>query len=112
MAYKKLILTDDHLTLLQNMNIDWDDCEYGAPCVNPKRPYGNGDVESDVCENLGWVKEGDDGHSPCWSSVQRNKAYWIHREMLSALQICLQLMTLETGVYESATGYQDWKKVG
>ena len=37
-------LTVDHITLLNNMWVDWSDVEYGAPEIDPKRPYGNSDV--------------------------------------------------------------------
>ena len=36
------------------MIVQWRDCEYGAPEINPKRPYGNSSVELDICEILGW----------------------------------------------------------
>ena len=37
-------VTDEHLKLLRRANVDWDDCEFGAPAIDCKRPYGNGDV--------------------------------------------------------------------
>lgn len=47
-----------------------DRCEYGAPGLDYKRPFGNGDVEFDILIILGCEKEGDDGDGPCFSSEQ------------------------------------------
>ncbi len=54
MKNKEFTVTDDHLTLLQHMYIGWQDCEYGAPEVDPKRPYGNSGVATDIAEILEW----------------------------------------------------------
>jgi hypothetical protein len=35
------------------MYITWDDCEFGAPACDCKRPYGNSDVYGDMAEILG-----------------------------------------------------------
>lgn len=59
-----------------------DDCEYGAIGVDPKRPFGNSDVESDILEMLGAEAEGDDGDGPCWSSKQREYARGLYHEHL------------------------------
>lgn len=45
--------------------------EYGGIGVDPKRPFGNSDVEGDMLELLACEPEGDDGDGPCWSSMQR-----------------------------------------
>ena len=44
--------TPDHLTLLARSYWDWNDCEFGAASLDPKRPYGNSDVEDDLAELL------------------------------------------------------------
>ena len=90
-ATEPFLLTAQHLKLLRNAHVDWDATEYGAPAIDPKRPYGNGDVEADVCRLLGWNKEGDDGSQLCWSSRQRQTAMSIHRGTETALQIILAL---------------------
>ena len=30
----------------------WDDCEFGAPAIDCKRPYGNSDVYNDIAKIL------------------------------------------------------------
>jgi len=45
-------ITREHLKLLKNMYVGWDDCEFGAPNIDPKRPYGNSDVINDIANAL------------------------------------------------------------
>jgi hypothetical protein len=45
-------LTENHLKLLQKMWVGWSTCEFGAPEIDPKRPYGNSDVIGDIHEIL------------------------------------------------------------
>lgn len=45
-------LKEEHIKLLRAMYVGWSDCEYGAPEIDPKRPYGNSYVEGDVHEIL------------------------------------------------------------
>lgn len=50
------------------------ECEYGAPGLDPKRPFGNSDVERDILVLLDIDPEGDDGDAECFSSRQREYA--------------------------------------
>lgn len=72
--------------LAKELSWYWDDCETGAPAIDPKRPYGNSSVASDVLEILGMTPEGDDGDGPCWSSAQRTWALELHKDMLPYLK--------------------------
>lgn len=67
-------LTDSHLKLAKAVCLNWDDCEYGAPCVDPKRPYGNSNVEKDIRTILG----------------PKCKVRTTHKEMLIAMEIILK----------------------
>lgn len=49
--------TVDHLTLLARSYWDMSECEFGAPEMDGKRPYGNGDVEDDLAELLPHLSE-------------------------------------------------------
>lgn len=51
--------TADHATLIAAAYWQWNDCEYGAPEIDPKRPYGNSDVEGDLAELLPHLPEED-----------------------------------------------------
>lgn len=57
--------TADHLTLLRRAWWDWYDCEYGAPAIDPKRPYGNSDVDGDLAELLPHLSAEDRARIHC-----------------------------------------------
>jgi hypothetical protein len=57
-------VTEDHLKLLRHAWVDaWNEGEgYGAPSINPKKPYGSSNVEVDIARILDapdedWVYE-------------------------------------------------------
>jgi len=114
------------------MYVNWDDCEFGAPCINPKRPYGNSDVLNDIAEILGIKKTEDnvqDYNKEEASEYADKKEYiedleWneeiyykfnkLHKETQIALQICLCIGKFETGNFLKQETYDDlsWKKSG
>lgn len=111
---RKFTITENHLKLLRNMYVDWDDCEYGAPCINPKRPYGNSDVETDIAEIIKFPKQNNwDKEEENWSEEAQEKLYYIHKEMQIVLQICLHLGKFEIGEYVKENDYDSlsWKKL-
>lgn len=69
-------LTELHLRLLRRMYVGWQDCESGAPEIDPKRPYGNSNVADDVSEI-------------CGRPIPRDRAMELHSETQTALQIVL-----------------------
>lgn len=90
-------ITKDHLKLLQRLTVDWQDSEYGAPAIDPKRPYGNSDVENDIREILG-------------KKLSASQCRDIHEDMEIVLQILLRNGKLKTGQYTKAEQYSDdWK---
>lgn len=90
-------LTSDHIKLLRRFIVGWQDCEFGAPEIDPKRPYGNSDVIEDIREIL--VKELTDKEA-------RN----IHNETQIALQIILFTGKMKPGTYE-CENYFEWKLI-
>lgn len=93
-------VTEDHLKLLKHSHIIWRASEYGAPAIDPKRPYGNTSVESDITEILEWDKE------------DSQRAEKIHRELETVLQIVLVTQTFEPGLYNTRNEYTtDWIKL-
>ena len=63
----------------QLIMLEW---EYGAPGLDPKRPFGNSDVERDILVILDIDPEGDDGDAECFSSLQREYATDLFRVQL------------------------------
>jgi hypothetical protein len=49
---REFTVTDEHLRLLRRAHVFWDEAEFGAPSIDPKRPYGNSDVRGDMAEIL------------------------------------------------------------
>lgn len=100
-------LKQEHLDLLKRAWVSWEDCEYGAPAINCKRPYGNSDVEEDIAEILGWTLRDDE-----LTSSQREEAATLHKETQTALQVILSTQSFELGVYENYEKYDDtaWRK--
>ena len=106
-------ITEDHLKLLKNMFVNWWNCEFGAPAIDCKRPYGNGDVERDIARILGWKIEEDEDGDVELSNDQLKIANKLHEETKTALQICLSAQTFEVGNYLNYEKYCDtkWKKI-
>ena len=46
-------MKEEHLKLLKEMYVGWNECEFGAPEIDPKRPYGDSDVYEDMNKILG-----------------------------------------------------------
>ena len=108
----KFEMTEQHIKLLRHMHVGWQKCEYGAPEINPKRPYGNSWVEGDIAKILGIEPDGStDWDGEKIHSLQQVKAmYVLHLETQLALQIVLRTGKFETGKYVRKGSWDDWKK--
>jgi len=109
---REFILREEHLKLLRRAIIRWEDCEFGAPAIDCKRPYGNSDVESDILEILK-VKPAfthRDGTYE-YSDEQEEYARILHKETEIALQIILIIGKFEAGYYQADDYKNDWKLV-
>lgn len=95
-------VTEDHVKLLRRASIVWENGEYGAPGMDCKRPYGNGDVEHDIAEILGWDIFEDAYGEHALSFEQEDLARQLHQEMETVLQI---LVTNPIGLQGT------WKRV-
>jgi hypothetical protein len=68
-------VTDEHLRLLRHAYVSWFDAEFGAPSIDPKRPYGNSNVYGDMVEVLGLVDvEWQDEAEEDWPPPGQNGA--------------------------------------
>ncbi len=90
MDKREFHFTEKHMLLLNHAYIGWQDCETGAPEIDPKRPYGNSYVAGDVAEIIGIDLElGERGYE-CLSEDQEACCLNLHRETQYALQILIQ----------------------
>jgi len=130
---KKFELKPEHIKLAERMYVGWNDCEFGAPEIDPKRPYGNGDVHQDMLEILGletvkdgiykfqlgereWLLKGEDEFNIYIIDGADEEALIdeldkLHQEMQTALQVILSTKTFEPGTYEAEPYSSTWKRV-
>jgi hypothetical protein len=114
-------MSDAHLKLLRHANVGWNECEFGAPSIDCKRPYGSSSPYKDMFDvvygkPVGKVSVGgkeyaidvDDWEMPDDVTDELAK---LHHELETALQIVLVTGQFKPGLYV-AEGYNDWKLVG
>lgn len=110
------VLRQAHLSLMREATIDWNEMEAGAPTIDPKRPYGNGDVARDVAHILGWPTAPLDPDLPDYNEdfarVITKEAMKIHQEMQWALEVVLQTQAFVLGTYERPEYGGIWQRRG
>jgi|24BtaG_2_1085350.scaffolds.fasta_scaffold01399_10 hypothetical protein len=122
-------IKEEHLKLLKEMCIGWNDCEFGAPEIDPKRPYGNSDGVDDVARVIGYkkdkntvefdkeeAKEYDDVKEyleECdWKQEAYDYLYNLHKDMEIVLQIVLSTLSFRKGKYKREDRYtSQWMEV-
>ncbi len=123
---KVFVLTENHLKLMKEFSVDWQDVEFGAPEIDPKRPYGSSSVTEDMIELLGWKKEtkivmgskeykydeeSDDFEGELPDEVE-DVLIKLHRELQYALQVVLFNQKFEAGTYVRDNEYSsEWRKM-
>lgn len=108
MADQKFTVTESHVALARRMYVGWQDCETGAPEIDPKRPYGNSDVPGDIHEILTGVMVDND--EVVLNREQRDEYLTLHREMGTALQVFLATGSFEPGDYVAPAYSVRWSK--
>lgn len=132
MAKYKFNLRPEHLKLMSKFSVGWNDCEFGAPEIDPKRPYGNSDVYQDMIEILGfkelregvyeftlfgekWILKGEDKYNIYLDGKDEEKLCGklreLHEETEKALSVCLSALSFDEGMYERDDLSDDWRKV-
>jgi len=104
-------VTEDHLKLMKRAYVSWDDCEFGAPEIDCKRPYGNSDVLRDIAEIIDTdaariAYDGEDA----WEAYEQahEEAFTrMHAETAIVLQIALNTGEFRAGRYVRER-YGDW----
>lgn len=101
-------ITDEHLKLLRRAYVRWEDCEYGAPSIDCKRPYGNSDVLRDIAQILDVEWDDDAWENGGLDAEAAARLRRLHEETETALQVMLQCASLRPGHYVSHR-YGQWK---
>lgn len=110
---KYFTVTEDHLKLLKRLCFRYDDyVEFGAPAVDPKRPYGNSSVYEDLGEILDWEPADEDrwGYKS-YSDIQRERLLKLHKSMVTVLEILVTNNGVEVGEYETSRYGSVWRRV-
>jgi len=103
-------LKEEHIKLLRNMCVRWDDCEFGAPSISIdcKRPYGNSNVYHDIAKILG-IEGTIIDNKEAFSQEQIDWMNRIHKETKVALQIVLVTGEFRPGEYVSDEYADNWR---
>lgn len=108
MEIERFTLTERHVKLLRRMFVGWCNAEFGAPALNPKRPYGNSYAEGDMAEILNVEPEDMEDGEKRLSDRQHEMLRSLHRETETALQVVLTTGAFEPGDYEREKYIGDW----
>lgn len=108
-------LTEDHITLLQEMNVRWDTSLFGGPGIDTKRPFGNSGstvIKREICDMLGYESVATDEHGhDVYDHADVEEAMKVYTDLGKALQIVLHCQTFEPGVFETPKYHRDWERV-
>jgi hypothetical protein len=112
MDKKYFELKEEHIKLLSKVYVKWINCEFGAPAIDYKRPYGNSDVYNDIAKILNIKPDGntEDDYQE-FSEEQLHYMYNLHKEIEYTLEIILHTQSFETGFYQSDKYSNNWTKV-
>lgn len=105
---KQFRITADHLKLMRRMNVDWCGDEFGAPSIDPKRPYGNSSVIQDIAEIVG--VDIPEESTPA-SQLLEERLSSLHRETKRALQVVLSAGTFAEGLYQADEYRNNWTRI-
>lgn len=91
----------EHVALLQNACVRWDSCEFGAPAIDSKRPYGHSgsQIYLDMANIIGLTPAStDDDDEPACSDEQVDHLHGLHTDLETVLQIFLHTGVLQSGL--------------
>lgn len=112
MGDQEFEVTEQHLQLLRAAYVGWQDMEFGAPEINPKRPYGNSDVIGDIAEILEIEPDATDSWGDAvFSRETSERLTALHRGTQQVLQIVLATGKFEVGKYTAPNYSTSWRKV-
>jgi hypothetical protein len=93
-------ITDDHVRLLRAVSLRWEDCEFGAPAVDPKRPYGNSSVLTDMARIVNPAfAQMRESEMDAWLDENGDRLESLHRDLLTVLLIGAQTGVMLPGRY-------------
>ena len=106
---KRFTLTEEHIALLRNAYVEWGGAEFGAPCIDPKRPYGDSDPLPNIAEILGEKASCCPHCGEALEDSDEDRLMKLHKETETALQIVLSTGSFIPGSYVCSEYMKDWK---
>ena len=105
-------VTEDHLILLRNAYVGWDDMEFGAPAIDAKRPYGSSSPISDMAELLHpeYLELDDDARDE-WRDEREDQLRTLHQETQTVLQIAIATGAFRAGTYVRSGYGSAWTRL-
>lgn len=110
MKTQRFELKEEHLKLLRNMCVRWEFCEFGAPVIDCKKPYGNSDVYEDMAKILGIKGFENSDEEISFSKEQVDLMDKLHKETEVVLQIVLKTGKFEEGIYVADEYSDNWTR--
>lgn len=103
---QRFTVTVDHIKLLRAAHTRWYDCEFGAPGIDCKRPYGDSFVYDSIAEvlDIKLLEDDPEEDDPQYAYMDR-----VHRETETALQIFLATGEMGPGGYVASKYGADWR---
>lgn len=111
-----------HLRLLQKCYTSWDVCEFGAPQIDPKRPFGNSGANSIltvVAKETGALDHLMDSLDLDECNIydvlkpeKTQELIHIYKELEICLQILLNDLAIVPGRYQLIGYGKNWKYIG
>lgn len=108
-------ITKDHIKMMQALCFTWEDCEYGGPAVDCKRPFGNSgrhQIVLDMAQVMGIPQEKIMDLQGELIEPEAERLEALYRDMEKVLAIVMRTLSFEPGTYEAAPYSSKWKRVG
>ncbi len=111
-------LKEEHLKLLKEANWDYSSAEFGAPMMDPKKPYGRSFPIHHMCEILGIDFPDEDalldkpGEYDHQYDLLVKRLTPIHYGLVNALRIIFSTGSMEPGLYRKKRKYcSEWELI-
>lgn len=92
-------LKEEHIKLLRRAVWRYEECEFGAPAMDCKRPYGNSSVVPDIAEILGEESELCPHCQEPLDDANEDRFISLHHELVKALEVIFTTHEFEIGAY-------------
>lgn len=113
MYIQRFQVTSSHIKLLKNLYVSWGYDEFGAPCIDPKRPFGNSNVYKDMLDIFG-IDYGESVDKFLETHPKhKERLDNLYKDLENCLQILLIDLSIQEGWYEQQNySSRSWVYIG